>query len=194
MGFVAAKVTHPETRDLMAYGQIILQLARKHGSLGWLAYDTQFRQQAAAGSGAPWAELNPSLMAATVLSYSSDSSCKSCPLCLSADHGKQECALYSLEAGGPASKAPASASRFAPRPRPYISQEEICRRFNRGACSAVQCRYEHICFSCRKFGHGSHECRKNMSKPPAREPLGAQRESPGPQREAPGLMRRQGQL
>ena len=34
LAFVAAKVESPETRELMAYGQIILMLARKHGGKG----------------------------------------------------------------------------------------------------------------------------------------------------------------
>ena len=80
LSFVAAKVNHAETRELMAYGQIVLQLARRHGGLGWIAYDSQFRQQAAAGSVASWSELNPSLMAATVLNAGGDAGGRGCTL------------------------------------------------------------------------------------------------------------------
>ena len=54
------------TRDLLAYSQLILQLARQHGGGGWIAYNSHFRQQAAASATIPWSELNLSLMAATM--------------------------------------------------------------------------------------------------------------------------------
>ena len=72
LSFVAAKTESEETRDLIAYGQIILQLARRHGGPGWLTYDQQFRQQAAGGSLTPWREINNSLLSATVLAAQSE--------------------------------------------------------------------------------------------------------------------------
>ncbi len=62
LSFVAAKTTDQEARDPLAYGQIIIELAR------WLTYDSLIRQQLNAGSSIKWNELNSSLMAATVLS------------------------------------------------------------------------------------------------------------------------------
>ena len=44
LSLVAAKISHQETRDLLAYGQIIIELARKHTGMGWYAYDSLFRQ------------------------------------------------------------------------------------------------------------------------------------------------------
>lgn len=38
----------------------------------------------------PWSDINPSLMAATVLGQAGDGSGRSCPLCLAADHSKEE--------------------------------------------------------------------------------------------------------
>ena len=64
MLFVAAKVDSEETRQLMAYGQIIIMLATKHGGLGWHFYDAHFRQLVSAGQHLPWAEINPSIMLA----------------------------------------------------------------------------------------------------------------------------------
>ena len=32
----------------MAYGKVMVHLAQKHGGIGWVAYDTIFRQRAAA--------------------------------------------------------------------------------------------------------------------------------------------------
>ena len=63
---MAAKVNCQETRDLMAYGQIILMLARKHGGLCWKAYNAHFRQLVGAGHNLHWTEYNPSMMAANV--------------------------------------------------------------------------------------------------------------------------------
>ena len=61
MAFVAAKVESPETRELMAYGKIIISLVQRHGGLGWATYDTLFGQQVAAGAEAAWSQLNPSV-------------------------------------------------------------------------------------------------------------------------------------
>lgn len=89
LAFVAAKVECQETRDLMAYGQIILMLARKHGGLGWRAYDTHFRQLRGAGHSLPWTELNPSMLAANVLQAAG----QFCSLCQSHDNRREDCAL-----------------------------------------------------------------------------------------------------
>ena len=80
---MAAKVESPETRELMAYGQIILMLAHKHGGKGWKAYDTHLSQLV--GAGHP-TELNPSMMAADVL----QSGGQVCAFCQSHDHRKEE--------------------------------------------------------------------------------------------------------
>lgn len=92
LAYVAAKIDHRETRDLLAYGLIVLHLARKHEGRGWITYDQLFRQQAAAGSPMIWTELNSSLMAATVLGYGGDSNPpgRSCSLCLASDHKRPE--------------------------------------------------------------------------------------------------------
>lgn len=164
LAFLAAKTGCEETRELAAYGMIVLHLARKHKGSGWLLYDRQFRQQKAAGSALPWAEINPSLMAATVLSNPGALQPRSCPYCLMADHGKEECALASLESPGvpnfpSAGTAQGPSGRQARRPAPYKPPDTICRRFNRGSCESVECRYEHICSGCHKPGHPVFNCR-----------------------------------
>ena len=97
LAFMASRVDNQETRDLAAYGLIVLQLSRKHAGEGWLAYDRQFRQHQAAGANLPWADISPSLMAATVLGQAAEGGGRTCPLCLASDHAKQDCALASLE-------------------------------------------------------------------------------------------------
>ena len=150
LAFVAAKVDCKETRDLMAYGQIILMLARKHGGHGWKAYDAHFRQLVGAGHNLHWTELNPSMMAANVLQVGG----QSCSICQAHDHRSDECALA----------VPQSPSER--RPRPYRTMEEVCRRFNRPTgCSSSCCRFEHKCLSCGGVDHGAANCRPKMENP-----------------------------
>ena len=41
------------------------------------------------------------------------------------------------------------------------SKREVCWRFNRGKCSyGSNCKFEHKCQVCGKFGHGAYNCRK----------------------------------
>ena len=116
-------------RELLAYAQIIIQLARSHGGgKGWIAYDWRFRQQVAAGMPLCWSEINPSLLSATVLGSAPAPGCRNCPLCLSWDHGRDECALGSLNTGG------AKPKKTSGRYRPYSVPGGFCRRFNAGSC------------------------------------------------------------
>ena len=154
---------------MLEYSQLVLLLARKHAGLGWVAYDHQFRQQAAAGSTAPWSELNLSLMVATVFAAGGETPTRACSLCFAADHPARECALASLEVNRTPPKPPV-ANRTAARPKPYRAREEVCRRFNRAACSSPSCKFEHICSACQQPGHGSHECRKGSGKGATQDP------------------------
>ena len=99
LSFIAAKTDFSATRELVAYAQIVVQLARKHGGVGWLAYDQHFRQQLAGGSGAMWNDINNSLMSATVLAPSSDDLQKRtiCSMCRGDDHSASECALRAIQ-------------------------------------------------------------------------------------------------
>ena len=164
LAFLATKVEHRETRELAAYGMIVLQLASKHQGAGWRSYDRQFRQHQAAGAGLSWADLNPSLMAATVLGDSSGGRGRPCSLCLSADHSKEDCALASLESTAKENEAPPNhrVRQLRPprRPSPYGSASSggVCYRFNRGTCLASRCRFEHFCSNCQKAGHPAISC------------------------------------
>ena len=164
----------PLTRQLLAYTQLILDMARRHGGKGWLTYDRLFREHLAAGSTDKWEELNPSLMAATMLgagAMESSTSTKFCSACMAADHSRQDCALTSLEPavkvtgalpniGGANGKFVSTRPNY--RPRPYNvpgRKPEICQRFNRGICFAPTCKYEHACSSCFRPGHNVLDCK-----------------------------------
>ena len=141
--FVAAKVDNNETRELMAYSQIFLLLAHKHGGLGWTIYVNQFSQMAAAGTWVSWTEINSFLIAAPVLGAGGDSSGWVCPRCLAVDHGARQCTLVSLDANKNPPWTPPPSGWPTPRFRPYHPQEEICCSFNWGTCLAAPCKFKY---------------------------------------------------
>ena len=94
---VAAK--HPERfKALMAYQTLMVREARRCGGLGWLTYDTMFRQQAANSTGVDWTKLNTSLYAVTFLQQHSGRG-HTCSHCLETDHEAAACALAPARAG-----------------------------------------------------------------------------------------------
>ena len=148
--YTAVRCRDEETHKLLIYSRLVMDLARKHGGRGWLDYDRVFRQQIAANPMFPWAELNPSLMAYTVLGNDGNQNRGTwCPLCQEADHRAGECALQTLE------PTPSSSSRTGlSRPPKFRSRYdplgEICRKYNRGLCTNTSCKYKHICKECHK--------------------------------------------
>ena len=167
LSFLAAKVDHQLTRDLASYAQIVILLARKHGRRGWLSYDHLFRQQLAAGAITAWADLNPSLMAATVLGAGGDYQGRICSICFASDHYRSDCALSSIEGNRyPQCSNPNQVNdRSSSCKRLYWITDEVCRKFNRSACTLDPCRYTHICSSCQKHGHSTLECPHKTEKP-----------------------------
>ena len=179
---MGTKIDHPETRELAAYGQLIIHLSRKHQGRGWLVYDTLFRQQKAAGSLESWNELNSSLVSSAVVSRDET---RSCAFCFAVDHSSSECALGStdlfkaLKGGAPRSspteyRSPSeyrSPTEYrSPRFKPYRANDGICRRFNRGSCGASNCKFEHACSVCFEGSHRALECpraRRKSSVPAA---------------------------
>ena len=133
LSFLAISVFDRRTRELAAYGQVIVHIAQRHGGKGWQAYDRIFRQQIAAGASHPWAELCPSLMAATVLASGHTGKGQSCLLCNGSDHDQNSCALLTSE---------------TKKPRTEV---EPCRAYNRGECKlqADVCKFAHTCLLCR---------------------------------------------
>ncbi len=188
LGFLATKVDCSETRELAAYGQIIVHLARKHGGKGWLSYDRLFRQQKSAGSEMLWAELNPSLMAATVLGNGGEQG-RVCSLCMASDHSASECALALAEHNAkpqtPIRPTAATSKSYRPqrnhpypynynsntgtRPPAYGDRDEPCRRFNRGFCNIFPCKFEHCCNACNRGPHPAIECPTRGSANRARQ-------------------------
>ena len=55
---LAVKTDHKETKKLMGYAQIIIQIAWQHGGLRWRSYDTRFRKQLATGVPLEWTQVD----------------------------------------------------------------------------------------------------------------------------------------
>ena len=162
LSFMAVKCTDEHMRDLLTYARLVIDLARKHGGRGWLEYDKTFRKQMAPNPGYTWGELNPSLLAYTILGNSDAGLQRQgtwCTLCQEPDHNVTKCALQSLE---PTSPTP---SPLLPRPTgpsrqlhrankwrhdPIKSADELCRKYNRGACTLDPCKYKHACRECQE--------------------------------------------
>ena len=173
LAFMAVKTDQEETRQMAAYGMIILQIVRKHNGNGWLLYDKQFRLQQAAGASLSWTDINASLLAATVLGQTGEKPSRSCQLCLASDHSREECALASLEPHKGSQTTPTH-SRLPPprhirRPMPYRGPG-FCYRFNNGNCTNASCRFEHACSFCSSPSHPEVSCSESrMSRPRGRQ-------------------------
>ena len=131
LSFIAAKTTSEPTRDLVAYAQIVIQLAQRHGGLGWITYDQSFRQQMAGGAAVPWKEVNASLLSATVLAPQPECTTRRlhCSFCQGADHSSQECALNPV-------KDP---------PKPVVSSPPINKNQGHGKYRAHPYRSAEVC-------------------------------------------------
>ena len=150
----------------------MIELARKHAGTGWYLYDNLFRQQMNAGAKLAWNDINPSLMAATVLSSGrGGAEGRMCTLCMASDHSAPECALSSLETTRQWPQPP-TRSPQVPEPRPPSKHgssptrkySEPCRRFNRGGCQSKNCRFDHSCNFCFKGPpHSALECPRKDS-------------------------------
>ena len=88
LSFIVAKVDDPLSQQLIAYTQLVLGLARRHGGVDWLSYDCLFRKHMAACSKDKWKEFKPSLRASTVLG-SSDTQYLFCSACMSSDRNSK---------------------------------------------------------------------------------------------------------
>ena len=157
LSFIAMKTEHEPTKQLVAYAQIIIQLAWKHGGHGWRNYDSCFRQQIAAGIPLEWTKVEPSILATSVIrSAAADTLCS---LCCESDHKMADCALASL------SQKTQSPPARASHPHPYSTSNEPCRKFNRGQCNHAHCKFEHICNKCNSPDHAANNCLKQGSTP-----------------------------
>ena len=167
LAYAAVLTPDPRTRDLLAYGRLIIREAQRHGGPGWHEYDKIFRQQAALDKSVKWNELNPNLLASTVLTFRSGPG-KCCGLCHEPDHDSTQCATLVLQSQSPATWSPHSLFRSRSSPprqggpihrytRPE-TMERICVSWNRGRCSFPTCSFRPICATCKRRGHKAKDC------------------------------------
>ena len=138
LSFLAVKVPHPEARQIIAYMQIVIDLARKHPGPGWLSYHALFRQQMNAGGSSRWNELNTSLMATTVLSTQGGENGKFCQSCMATDHVQADCSLLLLDSNLANARQVSGPTRNQPR-RPFQSAPYPSQRAPVGEpCQSIQ--------------------------------------------------------
>ena len=115
---------------LAAYQGIILSLARDVRGNSWWRYDKVFRQLAAVNPNLSWHRRETDVWLATAT-------------------GSDGSMLPSTRPPAAHDLPPAS------RSSPGVA---ICRSWNQGRCKFPNCRYRHVCLSCRAAGHTSRAC------------------------------------
>ena len=86
MAYVAIHSTDPLTRDILAYGCLLIRESQRHGGNGWLDYDRVFRQQVAIDALLRWNTLHPGIQASTLVTNAPGPGAF-CTLCRENDHG-----------------------------------------------------------------------------------------------------------
>ncbi len=164
---MAVKSEDEQTQSMIAYAQIILDLARRYGGSGWLAYNTHFWAQLFAGKPFKWNEVNPSLLASAFFGNPRlGEGAKTCSRCMAAEHSTAECAVAASEDPKPTVQVTPplatrqSSARQATLPYPPSRPEEPCRRYNQGICSSRSCRYDHYCKNCYRGAHPATKCKR----------------------------------
>ena len=179
LAYAAVCATDTQARNLLTYGRLVVREAQRHSGPGWLEYDRIFRQHAALSPSTVWHELNPSLHAATVLSYRVGPGAV-CSVCHEPDHSSETCAMQVLQ---PQEKPamvqqspPVQAQQSAPRgvssiagnatrrPTRPETLERICISWNKGRCTFPSCRFRHICATCKGRGHRAKECQQTPAE------------------------------
>ena len=154
--------------EMCAYGCLIIREACTHGGEGWVAYDTLFRQHAAARPGTSWASLDPSIHAATFVAMRSGTGVL-CRHCSGSDHQSGHCALAPLHTPlplSPPTNTHVPSQWPTQRRSDYRSSTSmtapprICNSWNRGKCLyGTACSYRHICATCKEApAHRAKDC------------------------------------
>ena len=88
--------SYPEyVSDLMAYMCMIIRASQEHEEPAWVAYDTAYRQQAAATQKKDWSKINPSVFP---LCFSgSTKKPTQCSCCRTLGHSEEYCPLRGRE-------------------------------------------------------------------------------------------------
>ena len=160
LAYVAIRSSDPMTRDMLAYGRLVIREAQRHGGVGWLDYDKVFRQQAALDSTLKWNTIHPGMQAATLTNRTSRPGLF-CTSCREPDHATSDCALSYLQPPLSQSIPAAGLSRPAigQKPRPSARRQDIiCHSWNAGRCMYPNsCNFRHVCTRCHQQ-HRARDC------------------------------------
>ena len=138
--------------------------SRKHINTrgdSWSAYDSLFRQHAAANPDLPWATLDGSIHAVTFLASRTrmDTHCRQCA---DSDHLAHECALTPMLNSSQSTRYVASQSSHRttwPGSPSNTSTRPICNSWNREKYAyAPVCSYRHVCATCQEGPHQAKDC------------------------------------
>ena len=115
--------------DLLKYQLLIMRTAQQFSGSAWLAYDRDFRRQAAAYKLTDWSHLNPELFHFYVSG------------CFSVEHPSATPPIQSVSLTKP--PRPADVVEVSGTP----SSSTLCHSWNAGRCSSqfLRCRFRHSC-------------------------------------------------
>ena len=92
--YMAVHTTDSLTWQMLGYSRVIIREALQHSASGWLEYNRVFHRQLSIDPSMSWNNLQPSLLAATVLNQPGPNPPGSfCLLCRECDHTASLCAL-----------------------------------------------------------------------------------------------------
>lgn len=190
LAYVAIRSSDPETRDMLAYGRLLIRESQRHGGSGWLAYDKVFRQQAALDSTLRWNSIHPGIQAATLTGSITPSGVPVfCTLCREPGHASSDCALAYLQQPVTQSAAAAAipprrpvAPRFYQPSRRQSFAEAICYSWNAGRCIYPgSCHFRHVCSRCHQQ-HMARDCTNPGNNGPRGEAHGRPGNLPAPKK------------
>ena len=150
--------SHPErVADMLMYMRLIVRESQKFSGLGWLTYDSVFRQNNP-GALARWNVLDPSLHTAHIVQGGLRA--VPCHICNGVDHTPEECALSPLLPVVRPSRPQGELNWGVKEARSATppSRARICVSWNRGQCRFPgTCLYRHVCLSCNG-AHRQKDC------------------------------------
>ena len=146
--------------DMFAYQSTIVRAARNLEMSAWVAYDRQYRREALANRDLNWCQINVRLYNEAFTGRAR--SIPRCKHCLSDTHATANCPLEP-SLGGVAATTQPPFSLTAP------GSSEVCRKYNTGRCTLLQCRYHHVCQGCG-YPHSLIQCPKSGASTRGNQP------------------------
>ena len=149
---------------MLMYLRLIIRESQKFNGMGWLTYDSLFRQNNA-GRGSRWNVLDPSLHTDHIVQ--GGLRVIPCRICSGVDHSPEECAVAPLVPEVRPTRP--RTNRVENRTATPFSQTRICLSWNRGQCRFPgSCFFRHVCLTC-EGKHKQKECeagRQGFRGPP----------------------------